>query len=687
MSLRRVRRPARAAALCLALGIAALLGRPAGAAETAPSGSPAPGKTVLVLKLAAKEALDIRTAFQENPPTLSLEFPARRVVASLPDRSVLERGIIQEIAARYDPSESRNAARFLQGLDIRLTAPYAYQVRSEAGRVIVEITHPSAAGPEAFEVGLSGGTIIHSLRAPPMSDRFRAMQEAMAKATPKPWTLRWSRSSEPAAPRPAPQPAARPAVADRSQERALATAPASASFTAPSPAPARQGEAWTILGWLAVGMIGAGIWWLAARSRTGRWGGLKRIAEEAGGRASSAMALMEQLVWQAFERQGYQLVRSVELQRPAGTLRIIVREGAKAGLLCVGNGPFYEKQSIERFVAALHAADVERGFLAASGAFTVPAQRLAKDHQVALIGRAELVELLSAGATSEYVAKQLEYLQVRLDEAKETLRQYAGELDTLRRQRNEASWYLGEERARSGKLEAEFEALRQELRQQDADVQRWEQEAVALRKHWEESEWYLGESKARVGFLDSQVAALQEAASRAEVAEHDQEDLTQELEDQRLRTAALEAQVRGLQQALAKTEYEAQTWKSELDALKGRLDAAAESDERRRFSRRQIPEALVELSQDGQELLFKGPLRDLSGMGIGLDSEREIPSHTALRARLLLPGFTEPIESKARVIWQRMDVGTTRYQSGCRLLGLTPTARRRIDELVQQSPS
>ena len=651
------------------------------AAQT--NGSTISGKTVLVLKLDTPEPLDIRTAFLESPPTLTIEFPAHRVTGSLPDRAAIGQGIIQEILTRYEAGVNRQSERFIQGVDIRLNAPYAYHVRSEAGRVVIEITHPPTKNPEAFEVGMSGSTIITSLGAPRLSDRFRAMQEALAKATPSPWTLRWSSSPAPAPgqpePTPTPRPGATPMKAGRPQ--------ADVGRAAPATRRPQGGGAWWQ--WLIIGGgFLLGVWgaWILQRRGTANWPWPSQPMSGTGSRGSSALALLDQLVWQAFERQGYQMVRTLALAQPPGTLRLIMREGAKTGLLCVGNGPFYEKQTIERFIAVLREANIERGFLVAAGAFTVPAQRLAKEHRIELLGRSELIELLSIGATTEYVSKQLERLQTRLEEARETLHQYAGELDTLRRQRNEASWYLGEERAKAGKLEADLETFRRELRQQHAEIQRWEHEAATLRKHWEESEWYLGESRSRVSHLETQLTALQEAAARAEVAEHEQEELGRAFEDEQLRMAALEAQLRGLQQALTQAEQQAQTWKQELEALKEKLAVSAEPDDRRQFTRRRIPEALVELRQNGQDPLFRGAPRDLSGMGLGLESECEIPAHTSLRVRLMLPGF-DPIESKARLIWQRADLDTSRYQSGCRLLGLSPTARRRIDELVKQSSS
>src|SRR3989338_4734545 len=72
-----------------------LLPAGAGAAETT---DPVPmSKTVIILALGSETPLAIRTKFQEQPPSLLLEFPPKRVIGSLPERSTLGRGAIEAI--------------------------------------------------------------------------------------------------------------------------------------------------------------------------------------------------------------------------------------------------------------------------------------------------------------------------------------------------------------------------------------------------------------------------------------------------------------------------------------------------------------------------------------------------------------------------------------------------------------
>jgi len=401
------------------------------------------------------------------------------------------------------------------------------------------------------------------------------------------------------------------------------------------------------------------------------------------------VALIDELVWQAFERQGYQLVNAVELAHPSGTLRVIAKEGMKAALLFVWNGLFFEKRTVEQFVSAMRQVNIELGFLVASGSFTVPAQRTAKEHHVTLIGRDQLMELLSAGAMSEYFTKQLEQAQTRLGEAKETLRQYANQLDTLRRQRNEASWYLGEERTNTERSETQLAELSQQLRHHEMEIERWQQEADALRKGWDESQWYLGESRARVQYLESQLTALQEVAKRVEPAERARDEANWYLGEERVKRHAFEERHAQLESALKESVAQEHTLAQALDYLKRELSAIRSYGERRGVMRRWIPQAVIELrdGQDEEEPMTGGVLRDLSASGIGLETEDEIPLPGPFRIRLSLPGVGEPIESTARVIWQQASGHPPRYQSGCELVDLPDTSRALIEQVIEKVPS
>lgn len=666
----RGERRRRTAGLGLALAGAGLLACPfAGwAAETADP--VAMSQTLIVLKLDSEKPLSVRSSFAERPPTITIEFPKQQVTGSLPERSIVARGLIQSVHARYERSTDAQSARFLKAVQIVLSASYAYRVRSEPGRIVVEIRHPASVGSASVEVALRGGAALGGLGPRAPNERFLAMQEALARATPTPWGFQVVQLRPDARPSSSPSAVAGQAAASRTVAAAT-----------PSSIP------WLII---ACGLALAGALGLAFRPQLAEVMARRSAARRSSKRLPSGLVLIDQLVWRAFERQRYALVAEVELTQPLqGTLRIIIKDGIKSALFFVGHGPFFEKQTVQRFLQAMRNARVSQGILVASGSFTVPAYRFAKEHQVALIGREQLTELLSAGAKSESVARQLSEQQAGLDEAKETLRQYTHELDTLRRQRNEASWFLGEERLRSAKLQAQMEAqveeTAQQIRRYETDLQRWEQEAAALRKQWEEGQWYLGESRMRAQYLETQLTDLQELAKRVESAERERDDANWFLGEERARGEALEANLADLQRQLDGGAARERVLQAALEQLKHELSVLHTFGERRNRTRASIPQARVEVSDGEAEPVFAGEPRDLCSDGVGLESIQELPASPSVRIRISLPG-QEPIESTAQRMWQRLDEEPSpRYRGGYQLVNLPGATRALIERIIKES--
>jgi hypothetical protein len=638
--------------------------------------------TVMILKLDSTKPVDIRTWFQERPPTITIEFSRQRVIGSLPERSTIQEGIIRTILTQYYSGRGLQPSRFIRSLQIILSAPYAYRVRSEPGRIVVAIDHPTSVGSSTMEIGLKGGTILGSLGQRRVSERFRAMQDALEHAAP-------SRAALPIPSEPrglfGPE---RSRTAIEPETRGTPTAVSAHSTASSRPTQSTQQSSNPMWWGLALMVVAAAAGlWVWSHPEVFRTALRREPPPLASGRLPSGVALIDELIWQAFERQGYQLIKAVEGGQPSGLLRIITKDGSKTALLFVWNGSFFEKRTVEQFASAMRDVGVDQGFLVASGSFTVPAQRVAKDRGITLLGREQLMELLSAGATSEYFTKQVEQLHARVEESKETLQQYANQLDTLRRQRNEASWYLGEERVKSGQLEAQLADAGQQLRQHESELTQWMEEAATLRKQWEESLWYLGESRARIRHLEANLSELQEAAKRLETAERERDEANWYLGETRQRLKEFEQQLASAQQQLAASCERERTLQSARDHLRRALGALQAYGERRRVARVRIPDAHVELLDgDGDhQPIFAGSPRDLSESGMGLETDREMPDE-ALRVRLSLPGAREPIESKARVIWQQQaEVQPLRYHSGCQLLGLPETIRARIAEVVEQA--
>lgn len=639
--------------------------------------------TQVLLQLDTPQAVAVRTKFHAGSSTLTVEFPRQHVMANLPEHVAVEQGVIKRVSARYEKRAGTDPQRYLASVQVQLTAPFAYQVASAPGSVAIDIKHPASIHSASLELGLRGGTVISGIARIPISERFRAMQSALADA-----------SSSVQAP---PRWSATNAALTTSPVRVTAqwidpaprkAAPAQVRTATPRPLPqlksgslrrAVPATAALILLLLAVPGAVAGLFWWLSRIE-GAWA-TPTEAAQAAARVASGVLLIDELVWRAFERQGYELViESERAQAPRGTLRVIAKEGVKSALLFVGHGPFFEKQTVEGFVQAMRDAGVDQGFLVASGSFTVPAQRLAKAHQITLLGRDQVTELLSVGARSEYFAKQLEQQQGRLEEAKETLRQYANELDTLRRQRNEASWHLGEERAKTAKLAADIEQFEQQLQRQDIELKKWQEEAATLRQQWQESEWYLGESRAHAQHLQTQLEALKDAAQRVEQLERERSESVWHLGQEQATREAMERQLVELQISLDDAGRREKTLRDQIAELRAEFSQQQERGERRDHVRKTIAEAMIEVFNGSETPLFSGSPRDIGRGGIGLELDAALPVLDSMHVRLALPGLPA-VEAGAQIAWQQPSgAEPLRYRAGIQFTDLSAAASRRIEK-------
>jgi hypothetical protein len=422
---------------------------------------------------------------------------------------------------------------------------------------------------------------------------------------------------------------------------------------------------------------------------------------------SAAIQLIDQLVWQAFERQGYQLVHTVELGQPLGLMRVVIREGKKTAMLCVGNGAFFEKSSVEQFIQSMRSANVNQGFLVAPGSFTVPAQRHAAAHEVSLLGREQLVELIGTGAMVASYAKQLEQLTQQLTEARETIEQYGQQLGLLRRQRNEASWYLGEERVKSSQADARLNELTQHVQQWKTQAEQMTASTETAKKQWEESQWYLGEARLALGHLQDEmrvlsqsfeeltaqhqqtVTALQEAQGQRDQAnrllEETQGILQQQIHHLGAQVHQAQAQLDAMQQLVKERDAQLEEERTFRLALEDELKAIRNYGERRKYPRRSLTGLTAELRDDGGTSIYEGLARDLSLKGFGVDTLAPLECSATLpvRARLTWPGCERPLESDARLVWKRQHAATRRYEQGFELEGLPATVR---GELTQVFP-
>ncbi len=608
------------------------------------------GRTRIVFQLDRESPINVQNRFQASPPAIVLEFPEGQVFTALPERTAIRSGAILGLSTQY--GETHGGARSLRAIEVLLRGDYPHRITTEQGRIILEIQHPQTLPAVSIEVGVLGGSIIRNLGSTRMTQRFQAMQEALTDAQ-----------------EPAFMPSAPPA-----RPGASVASPRVRRPSASAPSPARSWGWLVVLGFSLIGVLTA---WL-------RRAPVVAIALEP--RIASGMVLIDQLVLRAFERQGFRIVSSLEPGTLPGTVRLVSKDGAQVALGCVGSGMFFEKQTVERFVKVMRATGASQGYLVATGAFTVPAQRLAKEHGVTLVGREHLIELLSTGATSEFFTRQLEDAQRQLTEARETLQHYAAQLDALRRQRNEASWRLGEERAKAGKLETDLAALTVRVGQQDAELARTQQDAAALQKRWDENEWYLGEAQARIRFLEASLESAGQTEASQQAIARARDEANWYLGEERRKVMELSGKLVELQNALDAAVARELLLQEAFDEIRRKLSALETYGERRRGVRTAIPEAVLELWQNGtDEALFAGSPRDFSLEGIGLDMDRELPAGT-LRARLRLPGLDAPVDSEAHVVWQRTGGEPPKVSIGCRWLTLPEPAKARLELLLAGQP-
>ena len=392
------------------LGLLAVLGMPATILSAAESSGQGPqSKTAVVMKLGTGEVLSVRSRQVKEPPAVIIEFPAQRVSGALPERAAFESGAIRTVVTRYN--NARNSRqRSIQSIEVGLRGPYSYQIRTEPGRVILEVEHPASINSSSVEMGLRGGTVIQSLTPLHINGRFRAMQDALTKATASAPAIAWPTWV------PKTSAARGKGISQKEQGESLILLELPGrELRAHEPVWFRRWGPLVVLGLImfALGII----WGIPAISgiRSSQGAIYSRVA--AG--LPSSMLLFDDLVWQAFSRQGHQLVDVKDIDEPAGRFRIVSKDGIQSAMLCVGNGPFFEKQTVEQFAGLMREAAAEQGCLIGTGAFTVPAQRFAKEHHITLMGREQLVELLSIGAMNEYVQKQLATSRASLDEAKQ----------------------------------------------------------------------------------------------------------------------------------------------------------------------------------------------------------------------------------------------------------------------------
>ena len=680
-----MRRPAAGLLILLALGSGSAVGW---AAEAPDQHRATPQTTQLILKLASEELVSVDTKFQEDPPTILIQFPSRRIIGTLPESSVIGQGAVQSVETVYAASKSPTDRRWIQELRIHLRGHYGYQVRSESGRIIVEVEHPADIAGETVEVGL-GGVILSSAAPQGFSERFQAMEQALKSAMPKP-RIGEATSGAPAAG------STSTTYADDSQPAAPSSQPPAVTVETPPPPSSRSGQpsAWPWAGlasFVALGVWWGGRrgWWQALTPKIPWWPQRRPLSSD---RIAPEVRIVDQLVWRAFERKGFQLLQMLELENPIGLMRLMAKDGRKAALVCIGDGLFFEKTVVDEFQQAMRHASAQEGFIVAPGSFTVPAQRLAKEHDISLIGREQLIELLSEGAVNEHFSKQLHQLHDQVHQAKITLEEYARQLETLRRQRNEATWFLGEERTKSSSLQTQVDELTRQVGEWQAQAKQWQEAAELTRRQWEESQWYLGEARAAIAHLEDQLKPLHEAYAELDARHQELAARLQDAERQRNEAQWFLGESRAacdmLKQETQRLAEQLQTTQGGLEETKRMVEhyrRLAEGQERRRALRLSRSGIRVHVQGRDGAVLFEGTPRDVSTTGIGLAMSDRLPDGAEpLQLRVVLPGSDEPFRIDAKTVWQRADDGAALQISGHEFIPLAADDRHRLQRAIAQ---
>ena len=122
--------------------------------------------------------------------------------------------------------------------------------------------------------------------------------------------------------------------------------------------------------------------------------------------------------------------------------------------------------------------------------------------------------------------------------------------------------------------------------------------------------------------------------------------------------------------------------RDQIDQLKTELESLRLYGERRKTWRSRVPEAIAELRDESNQVVFSGSPRDLSGGGLGCESEQALAQEQWLHLSLQLPGLTEPLSSRARVVWQMKHGESPSSRIGCAFDELSFSERALIEQAI-----
>ena len=595
--------------------------------------------------------------FRDNPPAIVIEFRSRNVKAQLEPLVAVNSGLIKEIQSDYYPP----GRRALKSLTLTLAQPAAYSIAQQANQIVVNIETPPGLLPGRMAIG--GLTILGMEARETLISRLKAMGDALQQAAP-PVTAKSAQPKPVVITKPVqiPQPVIQPEP------------------QAPVSRKAHGGFWYGLLfgiGGTAIAVTG----WRRRRKPV-----LIRESSQAGAAGVSGMlqaaSVLEHLVLKAIQRQGHTVVGSKAIA-DLGTLWVVQKDDQRQGLVCLGDGGFLERKVLEPLCEALQQESLRSGTVYALGAFTAPAQAFAKEKEINLIPREEVLKMINVELQGPVVEPEAAALLQKRAELEGELVQVQGRIKALeqeiagqKKQWEESQWCLGEERTKKGTLEQQVAELTRELAQKNELTAKLSQE--------------LDQLKAKSAEVDQRLAAEQEKRAQLETQIG---QLEEQLKVQASTIADLPAATHAAQAGKAQLIQEStEAVKETITAVaaeepKAPLEASQDKERRQwprlDLSRHKGKGVLVRATSDTDEPI-NGDARNLSAGGLCVELSSGEALADEFELKLFLPDRTKPIEAIGKRIWKGRGSRRRLEQLGIIFSGVKASDQAAISRFVEE---
>lgn len=578
---------------------------------------------------------------QMDPPAIFIEFQSRNVRCELEPVMPVAFGIIKEI--RSDFHRGSTPQRSLKTIALRLTQPASYVINQGSRQILIDIETPASLMSGKTEVG-RGMTILGLEGRHATLQRLEAMSAALEQAVPNIGPVVQERA---------------PVVVTKPLE---ITRPGAPPQAAPN---SRNGGRGVWLGFLlgASGVGAIGTFW--RKRRRGVPGETRlRTFDATVPSVTCRGNVFEQLALKAFQRQGQTVVRSRVIEG-VGTLWVVQKDGERQGLLCLIDGPFFERKVLEQFYTTLQQETLPSGTVMALGTFTAPAQAFAEEHQMHLVVRDEAFQFLETALKDPV----LEFTE-----------------ETLTQPPDQPSPDLAQARIKMLEQECATHAEGQSTAM--AQLQALETEAESLKQQLGESERALAEERAKRHQLEGQVRELEQALAtkaqpQSEVGIGTGPTTVEEVEVAMQRADA--------EQQLLQESSAAETNSVHQDVVPAATPEADRSpaSERRKWPRLELA-ALAEQGlvvrvstqdADGPEIL--GMVKNVGRGGFMAEVDHELLLG-AVTVELFPFNSLVLIEASGEVVWQKKDEEGSKVHVGVSIDSISKNDVNRLLQYMKQ---